>query len=145
MVLQRLQSVYLLIAAVLMSVYSFSTIAELGIDSASVDLAMFNNIMPGVEYMWGFFAISILVAILAFITIFTYKTLKLQRSLCRICGCVTTVLLASLMIILYNIQCDNLRISLSNIMPIFAIIFFFLADSGISKDIKILSSYDRIR
>ena len=41
-------------------------------------------------------------------------------------------------------QIENINTN-TRILLITAIIFFFLADSGISKDIKILSSYDRIR
>ena len=60
-------------------------------------------------------------------------------------GGITAALIISLMIYLFNVECDMLSISWSNILPVIAIIMFYLADLGISKDIKTLSSYDRIR
>lgn len=145
MVLQRWQSVYLLLATILMGVYSFSTIAEIGIEAATVEIGMTGSNPEIGASMWGFFVVSALAAILALVTIFKFKTLKLQRRLCVIGGGITAALIISLMIYLFNVECDMLSISWSNILPVIAIIMFYLADLGISKDIKTLSSYDRIR
>lgn len=146
MVLQRWQSVYLFIAAVLMMIYAFSPIAELTLDSATVELTMrgatgINN----VGYMWAFFAVSVLVSLFSLVTIFKYKNLKLQKKMCLIGGCLTVALLVSLMIVVIMTECLSYSITLFNVIPVVAIIMFYLADCGISKDQKILSSYDRIR
>lgn len=145
MVLQRWQSVFLLLAAILMGIYTFSPIAEIETAGNALEVSMLGTGAANGAYMWGFFGISALVVLLALATIFKYKTLKLQRRLCVIGGGITAVLFASLMIVLFNLECDTLSLKLTNILPIVSIIMFYLADLGISKDIKILSSYDRIR
>lgn len=158
MVLQRWQSVYLFVAAVLMLIYAFSPIAELSVDSATYVLSMccieriedttqsaINDGGYNISYIWGFFVIAILIVILSVVTIFKFKNLKFQKKLCVISGSLTAILLASLMIFVYLIDCDMYSVSYTNLLPIFALIMFYLADRGISKDQKILSSYDRIR
>lgn len=146
MVLQRWQSVYLFIAAVLMMVYAFSPIAELTLDTAAVELTMRGATgIDNVGYMWAFFAVSVLVSLFSLVTIFKYKNLKLQKKMCLIGGCLTVALLVSLMIVVIMMECVSYSITLFNIIPVAAIIMFYLADCGISKDQKILSSYDRIR
>lgn len=146
MVLQRWQSVYLLIAAVLMMVYAFSPIAELTLDSATVEFGMRGaDGVENTDYMWGFFVISVLISLFSVVTIFKYKNLKLQKKMCLIGGCLTAVLLTSIMAVVMLADCLAYSISAFNAIPVVAIIMFYLADCGISKDQKILSGYDRIR
>ena len=145
MVLQRWQSVFLLLAAILMGIYTFSPIATVTVAEAENEVSMLGTGADGGAYMWGFFGVSALTALLALVTIFKFKTLKLQRRLCIIGGGITAALIVSLMIVLFNLDCDSMSLKMTNVLPIVAIIMFYLADFGISKDIKILSSYDRIR
>ena len=143
MVIQRWQSVFLLIAAILMGIYSFSPIAAVTVAETTSEVSMLGSGESG--YMWGFFGISLLTTLLALVTIFRYKNLKQQKLLCRVGGGIAAALTVSLMIVLYNLECDVLSVKMTNLMPIISIFMFYFADRGISKDIKILSSYDRIR
>ncbi|MGN1245056.1 MAG: DUF4293 domain-containing protein [Muribaculaceae bacterium] len=145
MVIQRWQSVFLLIAAILMGVYSFTPIATVAVAETTTEVSMLGTVTEGGAYMWGFFWVSLLTSLLALVTIFKYKTLKLQKRLCLVGGSIAAALTVSLMIVLYNVECDVLSLSMTNLMPIVSIFMFYFANLGISKDIKILSSYDRIR
>lgn len=140
MVLQRWQSVFLLIAAIVMGFYTFSTIATLTVAGVASEVSMLGGSM-----MWGFMVVSVLCALLAVVTIFKYRTLKLQRRLCLIGAGVTAALLASLLIVVCNIECDTMSLGWSNVLPLVAIVANVLAYRGITHDMKILSSYDRIR
>ena len=84
MVIQRWQSVFLLIAAILMGIYSFSPIAAVTVADTTSEVSMLGSGENG--YMWGFFGISLLTTLLALVTIFRYKALKQQKMLCRVGG-----------------------------------------------------------
>lgn len=152
MVLQRLQSVYLLIAAVVMAVYAFVSQCAVTVGdkvylvgmTGVKDAGSASGIVDG-GFLWAFFAVTILIAILAIVTIFQYKNLGRQRSLCKVGVVLTLALAVSLAIEGAVVECDSITPSLYNLLPLVAVVMFVLAGRGIRKDQKILSSYDRIR
>ena len=85
MVLQRWQSVYLLIAAIALGLATFMPVFDivrldksvLPVDLPSLESAA----MPG---GYAYFILLALSALISLITIFKYKNLKLQKSLCSI-------------------------------------------------------------
>lgn len=140
MVIQRIQSVYLLLVTVLMSIYSFT------------DVILVKTISETFEKMSLFelsiisFTLSLLVAILSMISIFKYKSMKLQIALCSInILLVTTQLVVMIMDALGQkiVQFDQFL--LSNCLPLISLVFLVLSISAIKRDMKLLSSYDRIR
>lgn len=91
MVIQRWQSVLLLVAVVLMSCFSFVSLGQIQTPDVTFNftaLGIFPEGEPtgGAEWCsfstWYLFAISLLSAILPLIAIFTFKNLKLQKQLC---------------------------------------------------------------
>lgn len=147
MVLQRWQSLYLLLAAICMAVYAFLPVAEITYNFNTFTLNMMGGItgFENMGYMWSFFTISLLISVFTLITIFKFKNLKLQKNLCLISGCLTLVLLVSLMIVTMMLDCSAFKITFYNVLPVVTIVLFYMADGAITKDQKILSSYDRIR
>lgn len=152
MVIQRWQSVYLLIAAILMACYAFFPIA--GTDSIELSLSGCEYVSSGVSnvvdadvlqevLMWPFLSLTILISALSLVSIFKFKNLKLQKTLCSVCIVLTVVLMASLVVLLYG-QTD-INFYYSNLLPLLAVVAYVLAIRGISKDQKTLSSYDRLR
>ena len=133
MVIQRKQSLFLLIAAILMGVFAFMP---------SLMDANGNTILGG--YGEGIdmvpFILCCLSALLSFVTIFKYKNMKLQKSLCVIIIMLIIAALATICTIgLRHKDCDLLdSISYWNVMPIIAIIFLLLAHKGISHDQRLL-------
>ena len=139
MVIQRIQSVYLLIVAILMAVYSFMNVVLVLTTSGVMSKMTLFDASPIA------FIISLLVACLAFITIFKYKKLNLQIALssCGIILLITDIVVLVMSVI--NAGYVTVEFFICNCMPIIALVFLFLTISAIKRDKKILSSYDRIR
>ena len=140
MVIQRKQSLFLLITAILMGVFAFMP---------SLWDANGNTILGG--YREGIdmlpFVLSLLVALMAFITIFKFKSLRFQKILCVVNILFIIATLATICTIaLMQKDCDLLgSITYYNLLPVIAIIFLLLAHKGISHDQRLLSGSNRIR
>ena len=147
MVIQRIQTLYLLVALVMMAAFAFLT-------SFSFDVA-------GNEYVVGTLATGVdgktsinllmlclngLVVVLTAIAVFSYKNLKLQKRLCSISIILLIALLISIgLMILGATDEQNLSIDISNVLPVVSLFLLFLAYRGISRDQRILSDSDRLR
>lgn len=139
MVIQRIQSVYLLLVAILMAVYSFMNVVLVQSSVNPMEkLSLFDA--STVSFM-----LSILVAVLSAVTIFKYKKLNLQITLC---SCNIILILGQLTVLVLEVIAKNyisIEFFISNIMPVISIILLALSIAGIRRDKKILGSYDRIR
>lgn len=92
------------------------------------------------------FILSILVAVLSFVTIFKYKALKLQIGLCFINIMLIITQLAVMVIETLNLTRVIFdQFLMANCMPVISIILMVLSISAIKRDKKLLSGYDRIR
>ena len=140
MVIQRIQSVYLLLVTILMAIYSFSdvvlvkTIAESFEKIRLYDLSLVA------------FILSILVTLLSFVTILKFKSMKLQIALCSVNIMLVLTQLVVMVVDalgLTTVQFDQFL--LSNSLPLLSVVFLVLSISSIKRDMKLLSSYDRLR
>ena len=140
MVIQRKQSLYLLVAAILMGIYAFMP----SLMDANGN-AFFGGYKIGVELVP--FILNCLVALLAFITIFKFKRMKLQKTLCVVNIVLIISSLATICAFgLLLKDCDLLgSLSYYNLLPVVAIIFLLLAHKAISHDQKLLRGSRRIR
>lgn len=155
--IQRKQSLYLLIVALLMSVLCFVPLAKIllmGQEIAVTSLGIKYTVMGRSHcesniYMIILLSISI---ILPLVTIFLYKKRWLQVRLCMME--MVFLLGMQIYIILYiyksyqtvkDSMLDRMVLSVVDIIPIAAIIFTYLALRGVAKDIALLKSVDRIR
>ena len=157
MVIQRWQSVYLLVAALLMGFYAFMPIVGFSIDGSGFELSLLgvNNMSaasgaecaatPDIPWVltWPLFAVAILTSLLSLVAIFKFKQMKLQKALCRVCIILTIALVASLLVMVNG--WENVRYYFSNCMPILAIIAYVMALRGIISDYKKISDADRLR
>lgn len=151
MVIQRWQTVLLLIVAVIMGVFTFSSLGTfeisneikfttIGIESPDT---LPENYSSSTLY---FFVLSLLTAALSFINIFTFKNLSLQKKLCWI----NIILLLSVIVVTaivgyMSIPDTTITWSAIVVSPILSIILLVLSYKLISSDEKKLRSYDRIR
>lgn len=141
MVIQRKQSLFLLIAAILMGVYAFMP----SLNDANGRVILGGMCLSGVNSIT--FCLNCLVALLSFVTIFKFKSMRFQKSLCvvnilLIIASLVTMCLISFM----QKDCDLLgSLTYFNVLPIVAIIFLLLAHKGISHDRKLLNDSGRIR
>ena len=141
MVIQRKQSLFLLIAAILMGIYAFMP----QLINARGDVIMGGMCLEGLESIPFF--LNCLIALLSFITIFKFKSQKFQKTLCIINILLILASLATMCSIAFlQENCDLLgSLTYYNVLPILAIIFLLLAHKGISHDRKLLRGSSRIR
>lgn len=153
MVIQRLQNLYLFIAAILMAIFAFVPFIELTTPEILGEIPTGkaeDSLLALSPYSisWGMFAINICVCVLLLLTVLNFKNLKLQKKMSFISLIITLCYIVSISIVsilIINTHNCEWSLLLSAAIPVVTIIFIVLAISGIMKDVRILSSYDRIR
>lgn len=144
--LQRIQSIWLLLAAVT----SFLSLTLPFYNEAIIATAPDGSNSGGaavLEYTGAsnipVLLITIITGLISFVTIFLYKNRKLQQKLT-----IVGMLLSIVIIALYFMQLNktpNASISLFCIVSILTPAFLFLASRGIYNDSKLVKSADRLR
>jgi hypothetical protein len=153
--IQRIQSLYLLLAAIAISMVFFIPLAQLVVNDEFYFTFMYRGlyqVKTGEEILSvaslplaALFAISLLISL---ITIFLYKKRGLQMRLCIIN---ILLLIGSTGVIYYYVAAAfknfeaTVSYGISAIMPIIAAILTYLAYRGVRKDELLIISMDRIR
>lgn len=155
MVIQRWQSVLLLIAVILMSLFSFLSLGQVQTADVTFDFTALGFVPEG-EYpaaqepqgisTWYFFAVSLLTAILPLIAIFSFKNYRLQVNLCLW----ESMLLACVIVIgavLGYMSVDGSQVSWSSLVcaPFISLISVVMAYSRICSDHRKIADSDRLR
>ena len=125
MVIQRIQSVYLLIAAILMAVFAFFTAKSFEIP-----------ILLGI------------ITFLAIVDIFLYKNLQRQMTVCFVDIIIGLAMLVALGYQAYHLAVEeSVKLSWNwlLLLPILSVIFLMLAHKAMSRDKKKLQDSDRLR
>ncbi|WP_010663710.1 DUF4293 domain-containing protein [Marinilabilia salmonicolor] len=154
--IQRIQSVYLLIAAVLTGSLFFFPMAEMadmkdlyrlnwqGIFQVEADGSM-QMMIPG----WALTILTVLTTAVSLITIFLYKKRMIQI---RLCAVNMGLQLGLSGMIYYLAQSGAKELGAAEVsfnwplvMPLIAIVFTYLALRGIGKDEALVRSLNRIR
>lgn len=156
MVIQRWQSVLLLIAAALMACFSFMSLGQMQLSEFTLNFTTIGFSYEGIPtdgapsgyYMhtWIFFTVSILSALLPLMAIFCFKNLKLQKNLCLI----EVLILIAVAGVgagygYYGIPEGEVSWSSLIIAPLIAFVADVMAYNRISHDQRLLRSADRIR
>ena len=149
MVIQRIQSVYLLIAVILMVVFAFfpALTFELGgrefvygaLESGKVGVTHIDPLM---------LMLVVLISLLAFIDIFLYKNLQRQMTVCIVDIIIGLSMLVAICIQAFVVNGKEgvaLQWQLYLALPILSIIFLMLAHKAMSRDKKMLRDADRLR
>ena len=149
MVLQRIQSVYLLIAVILMVVFAFFPALTFQLGDREFVYGALEAGKVGVTHIDPLMLmLVILISLLAFIDIFLYKNLQRQMTVCFVDIIIGLAMLVAIGIQAYVIGnregvIVNWQYYLA--MPVLAIIFLMLAHHAMSKDKKTLRDSDRLR
>jgi hypothetical protein len=149
MVLQRIQSVYLLIAVILMVVFAFFPALTFQLGDREFVYGALEAGKVGVTHIDPLMLmLVILISLLAFIDIFLYKNLQRQMTVCFVDIIIGLAMLVAIGIQAYVIGnregvIVNWQYYLA--MPVLAIIFLMLAHHAMSKDKKTLRDADRLR
>lgn len=142
MVIQRWQSVWLLVATILIAVFCFMPMA---IVPAAAEEASMTALMP--SDMPVFLTVNILAALLLFLSIFLYKNTKRQKTLTLVSMLLIVVMIVTETLVLFNWNTEAGAVEwLGSIFLLLgALVFAALAYRGISKDQKLLRAADRLR
>ena len=148
--IQRIQTLYLLIATALMAVAIFTPVAQFFDGTQEYTLTAFAlkdaagvTVQPAL-YMGILLAVA---GLLPFIVVFLFKNRQLQI---RLCGAEIVLLLGSVIVMgiyfylstrLFDVS--SLKVGIA--MPLIAIIFVALAIRSIFRDEVLVRSLDRIR
>ena len=148
MVIQRWQSVLLLVAAVMMSLFTFITIGSIENDGVvySFDTLGLHTSQGTACSTWAFFVLSLLSALLPLINIFKYNTLKLQRTLCIVESVIIlSVIAIEVFYAFFHLPEASVRLGWLCFSPLVALIADLCAHRLIGSDMRKLRDSDRLR
>ncbi|MCH5214594.1 MAG: DUF4293 domain-containing protein [Muribaculaceae bacterium] len=156
MVLQRWQTVLLLITVALMACFTFLSLGQVQTLDYSYNFTTIGFSIEGEPsagsasgmqiYTWFLFIVSLMATIIPFINIFMYRNLPLQKTLClvEVLFLVSTICIAGWEgyrgIPGYECQWSSLAMA-----PFLALILMIMSWGLINRDHKLIRSADRIR
>lgn len=156
--IQRIQSVYLLLAVISLGVMFFFPLASfIGGDKDQLVYFIYELIskIPGetpavpVYFIYPILALTILAILLSLFAIVQFKNRGIQLKMIR-----AAILLILSMIGVFFFYCSPLlekasgtltEYKIGSYMPLIALMFLILANRGVMNDIKLLRSADRLR
>lgn len=152
--IQRIQSIYLLLTAILMAVTVFSPF--IGLEDQSIvfllnGLGTYSSSAPiQLNYLlWIAMGLSAISALIALVSIFGYKNRKKQIKMCKTNSFIIVLLYIILGIyffwIMQEVKIEFSAIKYGIILPFIALIFNLLATAKIKADEKLVQSLNRIR
>ncbi len=143
--IQRIQSIYLLIATALSGGFIFFLnlwVTKQGTKFYALDSLSSENLL-----LASVFVLFIASAILTLITIFQFKKRQLQFVLGRLAILINFILVGILVYFTQNLS-GEMQVSekgIGLVIPIFTIVFVVLANKAIKKDEELVKSVDRLR
>lgn len=143
MVIQRWQSVWLLIATILVVV--FCCIPMACITSAPTDTSSITTMSPA--DLPVFLVLNIVIALLLFLAIFLFKNIRRQKTVTMVSMLLIVVSMVTEALLFYNWTSLEGEIEMfgSVFLLLGALVFALLAWRGIRHDERLLRSADRIR
>ena len=150
MVIQRIQSLYLLIAVILMGVFAFFPALSFQIGDQEFAYGVLEAGKTGVLQINPLMLTLVaLIALLALIDIFLYKNLQRQMTVCFVDIIITIAMLVAIGVQAYMVTTKIEDVALVwqwwILLPVAAIIFMMLAHRAMAHDKKLLRDSDRLR
>lgn len=156
--IQRRQTVYMFLSAVICALLFFMPLAIIS-EAPSVRFTVlgWNTITESNSYVWPLVALTIVMTALPLITIFLYKKRTLQVKLCRLEMLLSIIFIGLVYLVYdkddinavqavgYEAETITLACYYGMIIPLVNIILELLAVRGVKKDIELLKSIDRLR
>ena len=149
--IQRIQTIYLLIVTVLMAVCLLNPIGSIitGDNEISEFTNLYIALAEGVkDYTpWALFVILLLVAVLAFVSIFLFKKRMLQIRMSLFSIILLIGYYITLIVFIFTIPAEgtNFSASWTVCLPFVAIVLDWLAIRAIGADEALVRSYERLR
>ena len=149
MVIQRIQSVYLLIAIILMVVFAFFPALTFVLGDKTVLYGALETGRAGhLAINPLLFTLTVLITLLALIDFFLYKNLTRQMTVCLVDIVIVLSMLVAICIqafVVGNREGWVVTWQWYLLLPIAAIIFLMLAHCAMARDKKKLRDADRLR
>lgn len=149
MVIQRIQSVYLLIAVILMVVFAFFPALTFQLGEREFVYGALQAGKVGVTHIDPLMLmLVILISFLALLDIFLFKNLQRQMTVCFVDIIIGLAMLVAIGIQAYVVgNRENVVVTWQwyLILPVLSIIFLMLAHKAMSRDKKKLQDADRLR
>lgn len=149
MVIQRIQSVYLLIAVILMVIFAFFPALSFQLGDKTVFYGALESGRAGLMHINPLLlTLIILISVLAFIDIFLFKNLQRQMTVCFVDIIIGLAMLIAICIQAFYVgNRDGWTVTWQwyLLLPILSIIFLMLAHKSMSNDKKKLRDADRLR
>ena len=149
--IQRLQSLYLLLAALVQVLFASGTYFTYQVKNVSYFITgsgVFNSDGEKTGGDMKTLILSIGISLIAFISIFLFKSRKRQIKLSRIGGLLTMAEIVFIIISYVKVKelpVNSLSIGYVNFILPISTLLFFLAAKSIKKDDELVRSVDRIR
>nr|WP_297163452.1 DUF4293 domain-containing protein [uncultured Dysgonomonas sp.] len=151
--IQRIQSVYLLIAAILMAVVVCTPLAVLIGASDSFylfkSMGVFENDLTLVYPSWGIAVCAVISALISFVSIFLFKKRKLQIKMSYVSIVFIILFYAAFAAYLYTgqiaLEAKFSKVEYGLALPAISLIVMVLALTKIKADERLVQSLNRIR
>lgn len=145
MVLQRIQTLYLLLAAILMAVFTFMPVIGLVNDGGEFLVGAVPTCGVN-ESSYILLVLDVLIVALSLVTMFKYKNLKKQITFCSVLLLLVITLLACIGVMMLMQKGVSIAVVQWPIaFPFVAMVLVMLARGGMKRDKKLLSDSERIR
>lgn len=138
MVIQRWQTVFLILAAVCMALVSFLSLGTGQPVCGTPSCVDAFDFLP-------LFIVNILVTLLLVIDMFLFRDLKLQKRVALICALLEVVSIVITVLIMLPAAGYITEMSWTATLPAPALVLTMLARARMAADERLLKSYDRIR
>ena len=149
MVIQRIQTVYLLIAIILMVVFAFFPALSFELGEKTVLYGALESGRAGAMHIDPLLlTLVILISLLALMDIFLYKNIQRQMTVCFVDIIIGIAMLVAICIQAFYVgNRDGWIVSWQwyLILPVLSIIFLMMAHKAMSRDKKKLLDADRLR
>ena len=149
MVIQRIQTVYLLIAIILMVVFAFFPALSFELGEKTVLYCALESGRAGAMHIDPLLlTLVILISLLALMDIFLYKNIQRQMTVCFVDIIIGIAMLVAICIQAFYVgNRDGWIVSWQwyLILPVLSIIFLMMAHKAMSRDKKKLLDADRLR
>lgn len=149
MVIQRIQSIYLLIAVILMVVFAFFPALSFELADKTVLYGALESGRAGSMHINPLLiTLIILISVLAFIDIFLFKNLQRQMTVCFVDIIIGLAMLIAICVqafVVGNREGWTVAWQWYMLLPVLSIIFLMLAHKAMANDKKKLRDADRLR
>ena len=149
--LQRIQTLYLLLVVILMTITVFLPLAGVEAGQEYRELNAFGLVDASglLQPMWGLFVLSLIVIVVALVAIFQYKKRMRQIRFCIFGGLMIVGFYALLGIQIYLLkQVDGgaaISVKFALAFPLISLVLDYLAIRNIGADEVLVRSLDRLR